>query len=114
MRQRKEQPAYKLGLKYMEQNCGMTAVQLTESLGIARRNVSQYIKLWLQDGVKIIDWQETKRGYAPVYGFGKEKKKPPTKTDAENAKTYRKKFGVLLNIKKRIAYKNKCKNTTVI
>ena len=109
MRNRKEQPAYKLGLKYLEQNEGMTALQLTEALGIASRNVYHYIKLWREDGlIKIVGWEQRKQGHSAIYGFGKrDVNKPKPKTDAENSATYRKKFGVLLNIKKRMAYKNK-------
>ena len=91
----------------MEQNCGMTAVQLTESLGIARRNVSQYIKLWREDGIKIVGWEPTKKGYAPIYGFGKrDVNKPKPKTDAENSAKYRKKLSVLINLKKRTSRLN--------
>ena len=109
MLNRKQQPAYKLGLKYIEENEGMTALQLTEELGIASRNVYHYIKLWRDEGlIKIVGWEPYKQGHSAIYGFGKrDVNKPKPKTDAENSATYRKKFGVLLKIKKRIAYKNK-------
>jgi hypothetical protein len=110
MIKRQLKPEYKLGLKYLEEEHGLTTIELSEKLGINRRNVTQYLKLWSEVGVKIIDWQPHKQGHAPVYGFGRAKNKPAPKTKLEVSRTYKEKFAAVIKLKKRIAYQNKVKS----
>lgn len=110
MRKRHEQPAYILGLRYLAENPeGMTALELTGLLGIAKRNTLMHIKAWREQGkVHICDWQRPERGdTVPVYGLvtkegQKDKPKPAPMSEAEKQFRYRSKMKDVLKERRRL------------
>lgn len=112
MRHRTEQSAYKLGLRYLtEAPDGLTAQELTEQLGIAKRTTLAYIKVWKEEGkIRIADWRRFEgRGgdMVPVYALvsspgQKDKRKPAASTKAENQARYRERMGPIIRARRRL------------
>ena len=112
MRPRNEQSAYKLGLRYLaDQPEGLTAQELTDQLGIAKRNVLAYIKYWREEGkIRICDWRRFEgRGgdMVPVYALvsfpgQKDKRKPAPISQAEKQARYRERLGPIIRARRRL------------
>lgn len=110
-RVRREQPPYKLGLRFLaEAPDGLSAVELAALVGIAKRNMLEYIKIWKEeDGlIRIRDWrsQEGPGDPTPVYTLKdfpdqKDKRKPTPMTGAQKQKRYREKYGPLIRARQR-------------
>lgn len=111
MTKRVNKPEYKLGLRYVEENGGLTGLELAELLGIDRRNALDYIRVWREKGlVRICAWRphrNSRGGHpSPVYGIRKSIKandlpKPPALTNAEKAARHRNKMGALSTARNR-------------
>ena len=110
-RVRREQPPYKLGLRFLEEAPdGLSAVELAALVGIAKRNMLEYIRIWKEeDGlIRIKDWRSQKRSGdpTPVYALKdfpdqKDKRKPAPMTEAQKQKRYREKYGPLIRARRR-------------
>lgn len=110
MRPRNEQSAYVLGLRYLGENPeGLTALELTEMLGITKRNVLMYIRMWRDEKkVRICDWRRANKSgdMVPVYSLlsspgQRDKAKPNPMTEAEKQARYREKMGPIIRARRR-------------
>lgn len=112
MRPRNEQSAYKLGLRYLAEHPeGLTAQELTDMLGIAKRNVLAYIKMWREEEkkVRVCDWRRFEgRGgdMIPVYSLvsfdgQKDKRKPAAMSQSEKQARYRERLGPIIRARRR-------------
>ena len=110
---RKEQPPYSLGLRCLEEHPdGLSALALAEKIGIAKRNMLEYIRLWrAEKKVVIIEWEQ-QRGKpgdpTPIYGLSsrpnqKDKPKPRPLSDREKQARYRQNNGVVIRARRRKA-----------
>lgn len=115
MNERAKQPAYILGLRYMRENPdGLTAMELSQLLRIAKRNAVRYIKIWRaetgENRVIIVAWRDPsggEGGVIPVYGiaanrYQRDKPKPRPLTPAEKMVRYREKMGPLIRARRRV------------
>jgi hypothetical protein len=111
---RNAQPPYYLGLRLLKANVeGLTAMELAEEIGIAKRNVNAYLTLWRNENeVYICGWRrpESKSGdWVPVYGIKpapntKDIKKPKPMTEKEKQAAYRERHRAMINAKRRNRY----------
>lgn len=111
MRTREVMPPYFLGLRLLKKNPeGMTTLELCVAVGIAKKNMSGYIKLWREKNlVYISGWRraESNKGdWVPVYGLKPSErkldvKKPAPMTDAEKQAAYRDRHRAEINAKRR-------------
>ena len=111
MTKRANKPEYKLGLRYIEENGGLTGLELAELLGIDRRNALDYVRAWRDAGlVRISAWRlhrNSRGGHpSPVYGIRKSIKandapKPPALTNAEKQVRHRRKMSGLVTARNR-------------
>lgn len=109
---RQLKPEYKLGLLALEES-PLSAAELSKILGLAKRNVCEYIKIWYaEDRLRIVDWRrnETKSGgdFIPVYGLVdnpkvKDKPRPKPYTQQEKQQRYRTRNRARIQIRRRAA-----------
>lgn len=124
MRPRTEQSSYKLGLRHLaEAPDGLTAQELTEQLGIAKRNTLAYIKVWKEEGkIRIADWRRFEgRGgdMVPVYALvsfpgQKDKRKPAASTQAEKQARYRERMGPIIRARRRLQRTGDAKHMKIL
>lgn len=110
MPKRIDKPEFKLGLRYLEENSGMTSMELAEALGIDVRNALKYIELWKKMKlVCIIEWRihRNHSGHpSPVYGIRNHisrgnAPKPIPMSNSEKARRYRDKVSGLITARNR-------------
>lgn len=111
MTKRVNKPEYKLGLRYIEENGGLTGLELGELLGIDRRNALDYVRAWRDAGlVRICEWRpqlNARGGHpTPVYGIRRSPKaydvpKPAPMTNAEKQVRHRRKMSALVTARNR-------------
>lgn len=109
---RQLKPEYKLGLIALIDN-PLSAKELSGILGLAKRNVIEYIKIWhAEDKVRIVDWRrnETRSGgdFIPVYGLidnpkVKDKPRPKPYTQKEKQQRYRARNRARIQARRRAA-----------
>lgn len=110
---RTDTPEYKLGLRYINDG-PLSTRDLSEMLRINRRNASNYIKLWKNQGkIRVVDWRRydhTNGGkggdLAPVYGLAEypgqpDEPKPKSMTAAERQRNCRARSRALGQVKRR-------------
>lgn len=105
MPKRINKPEFKLGLRYIQEQGGMTAAELAEALRIDVRNALKYVELWREMKlVCIVDWR-VHRNHAghptPVYGIRTNicrgnAPKPAPMSNAEKTRRYRTKVSGLV------------------